>query len=150
MWDVWFHSQIVYSNIEHLSNIDEWWDYEWRVVSNVTFGNWTNCPDLPLTLWLQEHYNRTFGSDCGIERLFDLVYKASFFSKNEGKRTENCMNKYVHTNIWVGLGTFFVVVSWKLLVNFGFAVNKRGKFTVRNHFCLVVSVDTLLFYQIKP
>ena len=22
MWDVWFHSQIVYSNIEHLSNID--------------------------------------------------------------------------------------------------------------------------------
>ena len=23
MWDVWFHSQIVYSNIEHLSNIDE-------------------------------------------------------------------------------------------------------------------------------
>ena len=23
MWDVWFHYQIVYSNIEHLSNIDE-------------------------------------------------------------------------------------------------------------------------------
>ena len=23
MWDVWFHGQIVYSNIEHLSNIDE-------------------------------------------------------------------------------------------------------------------------------
>ena len=23
MWDVWFHGQIVCSNIEHLSNIDE-------------------------------------------------------------------------------------------------------------------------------
>ena len=23
MWDVWFQGQIVYSNIEHLSNIDE-------------------------------------------------------------------------------------------------------------------------------
>jgi hypothetical protein len=23
VWDVWFHGQIVYSKIEHLSNIDE-------------------------------------------------------------------------------------------------------------------------------
>ena len=23
VWDAWFHGQIVYSNIEHLSNIDE-------------------------------------------------------------------------------------------------------------------------------